>query len=793
MKPIVLLCAFLLLFASLAGCSGTPPPSPAPTVVPPATDTPIPEAPAAEAGSLPLDQAPTATAAAAARGGGSSSVLEVSPTPAANPFDLISVESLLATLEDLTAIEPHSGWRNSATEGEAEALDYVAGRLDEFTYLQSLGLQLERQSFRVFLATELWDTRLELTVDGQQVDVPADGMRGPRDDITQALRFDSDGTLNDSDLNPVIVEGPAVVVRSVEELQALTPDGVQGQVVLLDYAVVDRSILDTWTAVENAAMLLEKGPAGLVIVTQFSNEPGESHGAFVGDNSTFNYVETENPPPILYVRLEDLSPAGIAGWEDLERIEAARLTWDADVFSPGTSGNLVARIPGADPSRAMILSGHIDSPNAPGALDDGSGSAIVLEVARVLDAAQVQPPTDLYLVWFGSEELGLYGAHHFVSTHQELLDRTVAMLQIDCLSRPLDGLDVDLRLVTWPYGRLGRPRMVWPEALDQLAAERGIDTVPYAAYYAYSDNSTFGGYDVPHADLIYEPVVNADASIHYAGHLHDPYDTVALAREVSEVFEGMATVALTAALEAAGEEAGLRVTPPQKSRALFIASHTEPGHMTPAGFTELGMALAMEGLDVDLVPYGQPVTPADLEGTDLVVVLPVLDYPTEGGDLELYDESWTQAEVEALGAYVEGGGLLVLTNSRHRLKYGTAGMDANEDWSDANALASEFGVAYQDGVIEADQARTEGDHALVGSVKMLELGPDNGIPYELSDGLSGEVLAWKGATPVATLLDHGAQGGQVLVLADVAILTSGWGEPHNLPFWQNLARYAREH
>jgi hypothetical protein len=254
----------------------------------------------------------------------------------------------------------------------------------------------------------------------------------------------------------------------------------------------------------------------------------------------------------------------------------------------------------------------------------------------------------------------------------------------------------------------------------------------------------------------------------------------------------MATVALAAALEAPRQETGLRVTPPQESRALFIASHTEPGHMTPAGFTELGMALAMEGFDVDLVPYGQAVTPADLEDTDLVVVLPVLDYPTAEGDLELYDESWTQAEIEALGAYVERGGLLVLTNSRHRLKYGTAGMEANEDWADANALASEFGVAYQDGVIEADQARTEGDHPLVGKVKMLELGPDNGIPYELSDGLSGEVLAWMGAMPVATLLDHGAQGGQVLVLADVAALTSGWGEPHNLPFWQNLARFARD-
>ena len=123
----------------------------------------------------------------------------------------------------------------------------------------------------------------------------------------------------------------------------------------------------------------------------------------------------------------------------------------------------------------MILGAHIDSPNAPGAMDDGSGSAILLEMARVLDAARVQPPVDLYLVWFGSEELGLYGAAHFVATHQELLDRTLAMLQIDGLTRPLDGIDADLRLVTWSYGRLGDPRLVWPEALAQVAAARRGD------------------------------------------------------------------------------------------------------------------------------------------------------------------------------------------------------------------------------------------------------------------------------------------------------------------------------
>ena len=93
-----------------------------------------------------------------------------------------------------------------------------------------------------------------------------------------------------------------------------------------------------------------------------------------------------------------------------------------------------------------------------------------------------------------------------------------------------------------------------------------------------------------------------------------------------------------------------------------------------------------------------------------MVVLPVLDLPTPEGEDSLYDEAWTEGEMEALEAYVAGGGLLVLTNSRHRLKYGTQGLDPNEDWSDANALASRFGVTYQEGTLTGHEARVEGDH-----------------------------------------------------------------------------------
>jgi hypothetical protein len=717
------------------------------------------------------------------------------PTPAPppiGPFALISQESLFAFIEDLTAIQSYSGWRNSAGRGEAEALDYVEERLSEFEYLQGLGLERERQSFHVFLGTELWETRLRLTVEGQEIEVPADGLRGDRDEIAQALRFDSDGALNDSTRDPVVVEGPMVLVRSAEEIEALSPADLKDKVVFVDYAAIDRVLLGKRQTVRLASDLLAKELAGLVLVTRFSNQPDESHGSFVGDVSALAQVETSPSPPTLYARLEDLAPAGIASWDDLARVEAARLTWDADVFSPGTSGNLMARIPGADPSQAVILGAHIDSPNSPGAMDDGSGSAVLLEVARVLDGAQVQPPVDLYLVWFGSEELGLYGSYHFVSTHQELLDRTLAMLQIDCLTRPLDGIDAYLNLVTWSYGRLGDDRLTWPDYLAQAVDRRGVGTYAVNHYGIESDNTAFAGFDVPNANLIYMdfPQMERLGGVHYAGHLHDPYDTVELTREMGDVLEQMTQVALAAALETGREDPDLHVAPQPDRRALFVASHTEAVHMAPTTFTDLGMALTWGGFDVDLIPYGQAVTSADLEETDLAVVLPVVDYPSPDGDPDLYDEAWSEEEITALEAYVARGGLLVLTNSTHRLKYNNSAMDPNEDWSDANPLAARFGITYHSGALSSTEAQTEGESPLVEGIATLGLAEANGVPFSLA---GGQVLAQADGELAVALVDHGQGGGQVLVLADVGMLGHDEGEPTNLAFWLNLARYAQSH
>ena len=704
-----------------------------------------------------------------------------------DPLPLVTQDRLLETLRELSAIGGDALFRTSASRGEEAAFELVAQRLGALPFLAAAGIEIERQPFRTYLGGEAWEARLFLRPPGgTEAEVPAHALQPHRDDLARALRLDSDGSLNDTDRDPVEVGGAALPVRTLSQLNALTPAAVQGRVVLLDYALVDRSIMTNTEAITRASQLLARAPAAIVLVTERSHVPGASHGSFVGDLGAFTLATSGTPRPTLYVRLEDLGAAGVATWADLEAVTSARLRWDVDVLSPGRSQNLIARIPGADSSRAVILGAHLDSPNSPGALDDGSGVVSLLEVARALDEAQVRPPVDLYLCFFGSHERGLFGSSVFLQSHSELLDRAIAMLQTDCLRRPLDGLPSWLTLETRSFAMLGDSTLPWPAFVRQAASARGLWPGPLDSQGIVSDNSCFGGFDVPNANLIYlDP--NDPWEVHYSGHLHDPFDDIVTATEAAPVLADMARVALTGALAAAAEAPELRVTPPPDRRAVLVASHTESPHMA-SSLIDLGMALAWEGFDLDVVPYGTAVTPVDIAGAALVVALPVHDWPSPEGDPSTYQEAWSAAELDALQQYVTDGGLLVLTNSRYRMKYANYLYETNEDWAESNALAQRFGVTWVGGWYNGSSALTTGSSPLIAGVTRLTLATNNGIPFTHTGGTD---LARIGFTPAATLLRPGGGAGEVLALGDLGILGAGADGPVNLRFWQNLARYAR--
>ena len=88
------------------------------------------------------------------------------------------------------------------------------------------------------------------------------------------------------------------------------------------------------------------------------------------------------------------------------------------LLQAGRSENVLARLPGSDPSgKAFLLAAHYDSvPTSPGATDDGSGVATMLETLRALQAG---PPlsNDVIFLFTDGEERGLLGARAFAEQH----------------------------------------------------------------------------------------------------------------------------------------------------------------------------------------------------------------------------------------------------------------------------------------------------------------------------------------------------------------------------------------
>jgi hypothetical protein len=692
------------------------------------------------------------------------------------PHSLISRERMFGYLEDLTSLQAYSGWRNSATEGEMEALDYIAGTLSKFSNLQDLGLELERQSFHVFLATEIWESHLFLTSNGQEVEVSANAVSGNRRDVQQALRFDSDGVLNDADRDPVEVAGRAILLRTRHEALNLAQEDAEGHIVFLDFKVIDPMVVGEGVGAKLVTELIEKRVAGLVLVV------AAGQGKSAGDGTFLDDLAMNEGIPMLIVRLEDLAPAGTASWEALAEVETARLIWDTDVFSPGQSGNLVARIPGLDSSRAVILGAHIDSGNTPGAGDNALNCAVLLEVARVLNEGAVHTPVDIYLVWFGSEELGFQGSHHFVNTHQEILDRAIAAFLMDGFTA--DEPDRTIYVMQEAsYTSFGDARMLFSDYITQKGEIYGISIEwTLDSEIVSSDDGPFYGF-VP-------AVRFAFGNQKIGQRFHSPYDTVESVQDQGEVMEQSTSVALIVALETPLDAPNLRVTPKPERQALIIATHTDVLQMTATNLVHLDRALAWEGFDVDVIPYGQSFTSEDLADADLILALPVIDY-NSSGDSMLYDEQWRPDEIELLMNYVDEGGFLILTNSANHLDLRGRILSVNEDWDDANQLAAPFGIRFGGEPFSTIVAMVTGTHPITADVNDLVMMPDNGLPLTLQGGV---LLAEAQGEAAIGLLDVGSAGGQVLALSDLGLLdlaNPGEGQRDNLDFLRNLARYAR--
>lgn len=129
--------------------------------------------------------------------------------------------------------------------------------------------------------------------------------------------------------------------------------------------------------------------------------------------------------------------------QSLETVYDAELEVHANYISEVKTENIIGYIPGTDSllkHQYVIIGAHLDHVGSqggqiyfPGANDNASGSAAVLEIAKTFAKNNVKPKRSVIFILFASEEQGLMGSEYCADHLPVPVDSVVAMINMDCI------------------------------------------------------------------------------------------------------------------------------------------------------------------------------------------------------------------------------------------------------------------------------------------------------------------------------------------------------------------------
>ncbi|PPA70859.1 M28 family peptidase [Jeotgalibacillus proteolyticus] len=335
--------------------------------------------------------------------------------------------------------------RVAGTEAEQNAIKYIKEQFESYGY------QVELQPFTFYGYTQ--PTSIDLTVDGYAGDLNPVS-------FTYTVSGDATGELVDAGL------GTKAALQNVD---------LTGKI-----AFIQRGEISFGEKVLNAA---EKGAAGVII---YNNADGALNGTLGAHDDRYvpavALTKEEGEALKAYVgKTASLSVVGAeAGYKDSHNVIATKYPTN----KKKATGDVI------------VVGAHHDSvAGAPGANDDASGTAMTLELARVMK--NVPADTEIRFITFGAEELGLLGSYHYVnSLSQTEKDRIVANFNLDMVGSR-DAGDLIMRTLD------GKPNLVTELAQKSSLKLNGTPT-PYDIG-GRSDHVPFAEAGIPAALFIHSP------------------------------------------------------------------------------------------------------------------------------------------------------------------------------------------------------------------------------------------------------------------------------------------------
>jgi carboxypeptidase Q len=241
--------------------------------------------------------------------------------------------------------------------------------------------------------------------------------------------------LGESPPTPVVgLEGDVVIFPTFADLKAAPPGSLTGKIAFVAARMVrtqDGAGYGVVVAarVEGPAEAAKRGAIAFLLRSAGTDSNRIAH------TGTTRYVDGRVPLPAFALAAPDA--------DQIERLAAlggkvrVRLFSTASYLPDAHSQNVIADVPGREhPEQVVLLGAHFDSwDQGTGAIDDGTGTAIIVAAAKLIRDLPHHPPRrTVRVVLFGAEEVAqpvapffAFGGHSYADNHKaELANHVLA-------------------------------------------------------------------------------------------------------------------------------------------------------------------------------------------------------------------------------------------------------------------------------------------------------------------------------------------------------------------------------
>jgi carboxypeptidase Q len=285
---------------------------------------------------------------------------------------------------------------------------------------------------------------------------------------------------------PSGLEGDVVIFATLDELKAAASGSLTGKIAMVAQRTVRAQDGAGYGAAVTARVdgpheAAQRGAIAFLLRSVGTDSHRLAH------TGTTRYSEGKVPVPCFALSSPDA--------DQIERLAAlgqdvrVRLFSSASYTPEAHSQNVIAELRGRErPEEVVLLGAHLDSwDQGTGAIDDGTGTAIIIAAAKLIRDLPHHPRRTVRVVLFGAEETaqpqppgGAFGGHAYTTNHQAELSGHVLAGESDF------GTDRIFR-VALPQAALGTPfaklvqKVLTPIgvlAASEPAKDPGTDVAP---------------------------------------------------------------------------------------------------------------------------------------------------------------------------------------------------------------------------------------------------------------------------------------------------------------------------